>query len=214
MIVGLFQWKERLLIGSSQCPSPRRVLSVADLDLEDDWPRSAEGTEQDANRVASGAITRIENDFSNAPLNEAFSPSLSVNWDLVPNNFLPVDHESEDWEFAEYLIPEIIVSILQRETILRFDDIAPTFIRHWQLINGKYKTQLLDRIQRVAKLASQTRFSPYFVCGAKGMARNEARIKELTPDQKLAPLRNQLQKRFKELMDDLNSPQIAMIYED
>jgi hypothetical protein len=160
-------------------------------------------------------IRRLENDFTFDQLNDAFDPLLGVDWELVPNAFLPVDHESMDWEFAELIFPEIIAAILNGSALMRVDDLAKTFIRNWDFIAAAYKKQLLDRIRYVIRLASQKRFSPYITFGEKGSSNNE--IKSKTPEklnEAPATIRTQLQRRFRELMEDLNSPQIAMIYQD
>jgi hypothetical protein len=225
LLVGMEQHTERLLMGTALVPSIYRVLSVVVGLEETRTTKNSEGeASQPTDEVSYGlskaevtpqGIKRVENDFTIDQLNDAFDPLLALNWDLVPNAFLPVDHESVDWEFAELIFPEIIAAVLNGSTLVRVDELAKTFIRNWDFIAAAYKRQLLDRIRYVIVVAAQRRFSPYITFGESGSSKNEVKIK---PQEKLnespSTIRTQLQRRFRELMEDLNSPQIAMIYGD
>lgn len=213
LIIGLALWRDRLLIGSSQVPCTRRVLAVTDMKFPE--AEDEHRTERKQPDEAIEGILRIENTFATERLNQAFNPVLKVNWDLIPNNFLPVDHEAADWEFAEFIMPEIIAAILNGEDVVTIDGLAETFIHHWSVINAKYRTTLLQRIRRIVKQAAQTRFSSYLRCGESEIPKNEVRL--TIPDsaaKNRGSLRSQLQRRSKDFMNDLNSPQIAMVFED
>lgn len=206
LIVGLMEWGDRLKMGTALVPSTVRVLAVAVGDVFGD------GMNQTG---APSGILRIENAFDNDKLNALFDPLAEVDWDLVPNSFLPVDHDAEGWEFAEFVFPELISAILEGKEKVQADELASTFIRHWPLIANKYKKRLLDRIREVVRYAAQKRFSAYLRIGAKGTPKNEIQL--VVPDDmktNISKLRADLQRRFKDLMSDLKSPQIAIIYEE
>jgi hypothetical protein len=173
--------------------------------------RSVEETDAEgADRGQQFGIRRLENDFATKTLNEAFNPTLVVDWDVVPTNFLPVDHESENWEFAQYIFPEIIASLLNGN--LRVEDVAKSFIRHWNFIAAAYRKALL---RLVLKIAAQKRFAPYMTFGSKGSSKRDIVLK--IPEklnENPGAVRSQLRRRLRELMNDLNSPQIAIVYED
>ncbi len=227
LIVGREQFADRLLMGSALVQSARRVMSVVtgfdDLTSTQDpggetvqsEPQVTEDpiTESTDAAMVTRGIRRLENDFAIDILNQAFNPVLAVDWDLIPNAFLPVDHESLDWEFAELVFPEIIAAILNGNPSVRIEEVAKTFIRNWDFIAAAYKKQLLDKIRYVISVAAQTRFAPYIAFGEKGFPKNEVQLK---PQEKLnespSAVRTQLQRRFRDLMEDFNSPQIAMIY--
>src|SRR5215469_9275614 len=211
LVIGLEQWKDRLLLGSSKVPSDRRVIAVADIAFDDE----GNGSPGSADSVQPyQGIMRIENQFSTPRLNDAFNPTLEVDWDVVPNIYLPVDHESLDWEFAEFMMPEIISAILRGDQVMTLEELAATVIRHWKIISAKYQTMLLDCMRRVLKQAAQKRFSSFMKFGEKGKKKNEVVLmipQNLTEN--IAAQRAQLNKRLRDFMEDLNSPQIAMIYE-
>jgi hypothetical protein len=208
LIVGQADVKDRLLMGTTQVQSERRILAVVLAETANTQQ------EIDAGQTLQG-IERVEGTFATGRLNHAFSPVLEVNWEIVPNNFLPVDHEAEDWEFAQPMLPEIIAAILDGKVEVLIDDLAKTFIRHWDFIDHDYKKKLLSRMYRVTKIAEQKRFSSYIRYDARGKQRNKIRL--TIPDnsnQDASKLRMKLQRCLRDLMADLNSPQIAMIYED
>jgi len=213
LIIGLEEHEERLVKGSATTPSLRRVLALTvGLALKTEGTPLSESAPVSA--VQSG-IKRIQNEFGIKVLNEAFNPTLSVDWDLVPVNFLPVDHESENWEFASFIFPEVIAAILEGRTTILVDDLAKTFIKNWDFIAAPYKKQLLERIRDVLKIAAQKRFSLFMNFGLKGASKSQITL--LVPenlDESVSIVRSQLQRRFKDLMNDLDSPQIAIIYED
>lgn len=224
LFIGQEEFADRLLLGSATVPSPRRVLCVAAEPVRSVEETDAEGADRGQQSIPFGdsegapllfGIRRLENDFATKTLNEAFNPTLVVDWDVVPTNFLPVDHESENWEFAQYIFPEIIASLLNGTETLRVEDVAKSFIRHWNFIAAAYRKALLERIRLVLKIAAQKRFAPYMTFGSKGSSKRDIVLK--IPEklnENPGAVRSQLRRRLRELMNDLNSPQIAIVYED
>lgn len=191
LIIGQENHMTRLSLGSKNVPDTNRVLSV---------------------KVDNG-IKKIENKFISSKLDTAFSPTLLINWECVPNNFLPVDHESEPWEFAEQTVPEIVAAILRGELEILIDELAVSFIKNWAFISQKYKTSLKDKIRNVVKVASQNRFSEFVSINQKGNSKNKITLSipaALAGNR--SKLRARLQRQQNLLMSDLKSPQIQMIF--
>jgi hypothetical protein len=221
LLIGQEQFAPRLLLGSRQVPSPSRVLAVT-LDgtpTESEEPNGSNQQNIPFRRAEAElglrGLKRIENKFGVRVLDKAFDPTLAIDWDVVPVSFLPIDHESADWEFAQYMLPEIIAAILNSTDKLRLDKLAENIIGHWNIIAADYRRVLSDRMRKILKLASQGRFASFLTFGAKKSSNREISLK--VPDRLLGKpglLRNELRRRSKDFMADLNSPQIKMLYED
>jgi hypothetical protein len=46
-------------------------------------------------------FTLLSNHFSAGNVDAQFKPTLSIDWDLAPTSYVPLDHASEFWEIAE-----------------------------------------------------------------------------------------------------------------
>ena len=216
LIIGKDSYKKRLLAGSAVHPSKERVIAVVLDDqsskVETDFLQF-DVVENSTDSVQLG-IQLVENQFIPASLNGAFGALLPVNWDVVPVNYLPVDHEAEDWEFAERLIPELISRIQGGDASAKLDELGLAMIGLWKLFEGAYKRVMKGRLERVLKLAAQTRFSAYLSFGERGLPRNEVRFK--TPANligKPGSLRTSLTRQARLFLEDLNSPQIAIVFD-
>jgi hypothetical protein len=226
LVVGQENLAGRLLLGSATVPSPRRIICVvlkpfasfvnpSEVEATDELVQQSIPFQQMAAKPSERGLKRIENVFATQRLNDAFNPLLEIDWDVVPNNFLPVDHESENWEFAQYIFPEIIAAILNGNPTIRVDDVARSFIRHWDFIAAAYKKILLDKIRLILKIAAQKRFAPYITFGARGSSKRDIALKiPETLSENIGAVRFQLNRRLRDLLGDFNSPQIAIIYED
>jgi len=191
LIVGQEPHLARLSLGSSKVPDANRVLSVT---------------------VEEG-IRKIENSFVPAKLDAEFVPTLPVNWEVVPNNFLPVDRESELWEFAEQTIPEVVAAILRGEPEISVEELAVSFIKHWNFISLAYRADLKERIYNVLKIAAQNRFSEFVSFKQKGKSKHRMTLTIPPALSSSRPkLRARLQRQLRLLMTDLKSPQIPFVY--
>lgn len=207
LIIGQLEFETRLKLGSSQVPSAARVTALV-----------IEETRQsgllDFMSDRSG-IRKAENDFATVRLNDAFSPLLPVDWDLVPTNYLPVDHEAEDWEFAERLIPELIVHILRGSKTVDINTLGEAVIGTWGNFVSQYKKTMVSRIQKVIKRAAQTRFSQFITYSEKGKSKSFVQLTVSNGSKNNATaLRSQLFRQSRKFLNDLQSPQIAILYED
>jgi hypothetical protein len=190
LLIGQESFHPRLLIGSYQSPDARRVLAVV----------TAEG------------IKRIENAFCVEPLNLGFNVTLAIDWDVIPHHFMPVDAESQKWEFASAVIPEVIAAILGGAKQIEIDDLARSFILHWDLIEANYRGRLRDGIRQVLKIAATDKFSAFLSFSKLSQPRGQVWLFKIPSN--LAGKPTKLVARLhacnQQLMDELMSAQMPI----
>jgi hypothetical protein len=130
-------------------------------------------------------------------------------------NYLPVDHEAEDWEFAERLIPALIIAIQSGLSTMKIDELGINVIDLWRYFAPTYKKQMVARLEHIIKLAAQKRFAQFISYGEKGRSKNELRI-HVADSFRSKPgiLRARLSKQSRAFLEDLQSPQIAIVYDN
>lgn len=103
----------------------------------------------------------IRNKFRANDLDRAFRPRLNLSWENVPRAFFPVDKESDLWEFAELIIPEIVGSMTQGESRILFTRLASKAFPLWDDVDAHYQKELRLKILQVMDRASRGEFRRY-----------------------------------------------------
>jgi hypothetical protein len=193
LIVGKQEHAERLLLGSGTVEDPRRIIAVR----------------------TDGGINRIEGEFTPAILNARFNMQLSVNWDVVPQHYFPVDVESQDWQFAEYIMPELIAAILRGDTEIPIDYLMKSLILQWDFISPSYKKKLRQRVLLIVRRAASRRFNGYMtVSPHKNQNAVIAIVEEAEQPGTISRRQSRLNNSLQRFMDDLSSPQLELELRD
>lgn len=191
VIVGKEEFGARLLIGSKRLPDAKRVMLL----------------------VTPKGLAHNENSFSDEELSLSFSPELILDWDVVPTSYLPVDHESELWEFAAYLFPELVAAILRDSRELSLDEAAKSFIRHWALISPAYQNRLKAKIEEALTRGIQIGFSRFL--SYTSTSRTTGKVLITVPDDlkgKHTKLTGILATLLRRVTTDFESPQLTLPY--
>ena len=103
------------------------------------------------------------NQFRIRQLNSLFSPELEIDWAQVPSRFVPIDKDSELWEVAEVVIPQILRYMTQRRPLVKVEDICQD--EHvcvtWSLMGKPAKSEFRSKIQEVLTEAIRQHFRLY-----------------------------------------------------
>jgi len=95
-----------------------------------------------------------ENDFSNIPLNKAFSSEIHLA-DYPPISFYPFSDDREDSLISLYVFRELVGLALkqnyQEEIEIKIDDLLNSIHPCWDSIHDKKKTEIAKRVKEVLK---------------------------------------------------------------
>jgi hypothetical protein len=111
--------------------------------------------------VTNTGLELIRNAFSEPQTDAVFRPALNFDWNIVPTSFFPVDGTSELWEYAEQIIPWLLVQMEGGATRILAEDVAHSIIPLWDTANRNFKQQIEPKIVTVLTYASQNEFAPY-----------------------------------------------------
>ena len=136
------------------------------------------GTKENASRLAMGINQKYSfpllavhddgvslelNQFNQSELNKTFSPKLTFDISKTPTQLVPFDHNSEFWEIAERIIPQIIQYMTQAASRFTLDQLARECVPVWEVTMAPaYKKQLKTKIMQVVDAAAQHEFNQYF----------------------------------------------------
>lgn len=139
-VLGLEEYAERLSIGVSQCGHSFPLL-IIDED----------------------GILLYANEFTKQELSRVFDPKLSLDFSKVPTQIVPFDHNSEFWEIAEHVIPQIVEYMCRGAPRFTLEQVATDCVPVWQVVMAPgYKKELRTRIEQVIDDAARHEFRDYF----------------------------------------------------
>ena len=98
-------------------------------------------------------LRRVRNAFAVPELNEVINPVIAVDWSLVPRGFFPVDDSSELWEFAQEILPTVLIMLGNRDERIVFTNLARQVFKLWDSIDANYQGRLREKILNVMNLA-------------------------------------------------------------
>ena len=139
-VLGLEEHAERLSIGVSQSGYTFPLLV-----LEED------------------GISLHLNQFTKQELTRIFEPKLFVDLSKVPTQIVPFDHNSEFWEIAEHIIPQIVEYMCRGTPRFTLEQVANDCVPVWEVVMAmEYKRELKIRIKQVIDDAARHEFQDYF----------------------------------------------------
>lgn len=138
-ILGLIENKQRLQVGITKGNHPFPLLIVC-----------ADG------------ISLEYNCFKKQNLSNAFTPKLNVNFSMLPTQIVPFDHNSQHWEIAEHIVPQIIEYMSRGEPCFTLDQIAQDCVPVWAAVMAPgYKKMLETKMTQVIDAAVKHEFHYY-----------------------------------------------------
>lgn len=149
-VVGLKQHAERLVTGVSRSGQGFPLLII----------------EED------GISLRL-NGFARQELSDVFDPKLLLDFSKVPTQLVPFDHNSEFWEIAEHVLPQVVQYMRRGEPRVTLDQVTTDCVPVWRVVMAPgYKKELRIRIQQVIDDAARNEFREYL--------KRDRRVKERT----------------------------------
>lgn len=136
------------------------------------------------------------NEFQVVQLNTAFQPYLGIDWDSVTLSWIPFDHDSELWEVAEVVIPEVVARMVKREPRIEAAPICSSR-SSWAIIGRPEKNQMEAKVRQVFREAATNEFRSYLRLRDGGLDVTNNPLELDVPGQSLAFRRLQrLQREF------------------
>ena len=111
--------------------------------------------------VIDTGIARCYSRFSYQKLNDVFDPVLEIDFSKCPLEFLPFDLDSEKWEVAERIVPEIITQMYEHEPRILANKIAQKAVKVWDIIGEETKKEYITKITDIVDQASRDHFKKY-----------------------------------------------------
>ena len=139
-VLGLEKYADRLSIGVSQSG-----YSFPLLIIDED------------------GISLHVNEFTKQELSRVFDPKLPLDFSKVPTQFVPFDHNSEFWEIAEHVIPQIVEYMCRGAPRFTLKQVATDCMPVWQAVMAPgYKKELRTKIEQVIDDAARHEFRGHF----------------------------------------------------
>lgn len=166
-------------------PSVASVHDVCIVGLINHIPRLSKGIKNGNYSfpligVEEDGLSLQENDFAVNELTGVVSPKLAIDFSKVPTQLVPFDHNSQYWEIAERIIPQIIVYMTRGEPrfILEklLDDCAPVCK---SVLAPSYRHDLATKVQHVINEASRHEFKGFFKRDKKSESRTHSATWEI-----------------------------------
>jgi hypothetical protein len=181
-LIGLSEHFERLQLGLTNSGLPFPLLVLTDEGIE-----------------------KKLNSFVISDLNQVFNPKLAFNPSLIPTQLVPFDRESEDWEIAEHIMPNIVIYMITGEPSFSLDQLARDSMSIWNVVLAPfYKGELRNRIKRIVNAASDFEFRGYFQKDKKITHHIDSAVWKITYDATKLPFdkRSQESRKLKTLQTE------------
>jgi hypothetical protein len=121
------------------------------------------------------------NEFVRQELTQVFNPKLSLDLSKVPTQIVPFDHNSEFWEIAEQVIPQIIEYMCRGAPRFTLEQVANDCVPVWQVVMAPgYKRELKVKMKQVIDDATRHEFQGYFRLDHKTMGRTHSPTWQIT----------------------------------
>ena len=112
--------------------------------------------------VASDGISLAHNRFAEPNLTDIFYPKLPIKMSRIPTQLIPFDHNSETWEIAERVMPQVVRYMTDGLPRFTLDQLAKDTVPVWDaLLSDDYQRNLKVKIQQVVHDASRHEFAQY-----------------------------------------------------
>jgi hypothetical protein len=104
-------------------------------------------------------LTRISNEFQPPQLNDAFGPTLELDWDTAPTMFVPLDGDSEPWEIALVSMPEVFAFLQERAPEVDSQSVTSrAFGRIWPFLDVTARAGMQTKVETVLRMACEGEF--------------------------------------------------------
>ena len=106
-------------------------------------------------------LERVSQSFNEPKLESVFDP-LVIDWSRVPTSYISCDGESELWEIAEVVVPEILSEMQAGVMIFVGRDLAQSISSLWTHMGPQAKSALESKVNSTLSAMQQHGFSQYF----------------------------------------------------
>jgi hypothetical protein len=137
-IVGLGEHSDRLAQGIEAGDYPFPILVVTEAGLE-----------------------KIRNQFSEPTTDTLFQNTLGIDWSRAPMSYFPVDGDSEEWEYAEQVLPHVLTKMGNGVSRIIVADIARLLVPHWDISNPDFRQSVERKIVTVLDYAERHEFGEF-----------------------------------------------------
>ncbi|WP_325310483.1 hypothetical protein [Longimicrobium sp.] len=104
----------------------------------------------------------VHNSLHVEDLNNHFTTGLFIDWDTVPNSFIPIDAESALWEVADIVLPHVLALMTKRIPEIQLRDLcARTCEASWSVIGPKGQNDILLKVRKVLLAAATSEYKPF-----------------------------------------------------
>jgi hypothetical protein len=137
-LVGLDEYRERLVQGIDNGGFPFPVLIVTEAGLE-----------------------KIRNQFSEPATDALFQNTLDVDWSRAPMSYFPLDGDSEDWEYAEHVLPLVLTQMSDGSPRIVAVELARQLVPLFDIANPDFRKQVRRKIVTVLDYAERHEFAQF-----------------------------------------------------
>jgi hypothetical protein len=113
--------------------------------------------------IDEDGISLYVNEFTKQELSRLFDPKLPLDFSKVPSQIVPFDHNSEFWEIAEQIVPQIVEYMCRGDPRFTLPQVATDCVPVWEVVmSRRYKKELRTKIKQVIDDAARHEFQDYF----------------------------------------------------
>jgi hypothetical protein len=153
---------QRVFLTADQCATH----DVTVVGLDENRVRLVQGIDNGGYRfpvlvVTDAGLEKIRNQFRVEETDSIFQPTLNIDWERVPMSFFPLDGESEDWEFAELILPYILTQMERGDPRIVVIDLARKVVPFWDIADRTFRQRIRTRIVGILEYAERHDFRQY-----------------------------------------------------
>jgi len=181
-VVGLDENADRLAIGIKQGGYPFPLVAVE----------------------SDGLVLKL-NHFAVKSLTDVFIPRLEIDFNMLPTSIIPFDHNSQYWEIAHTIIPQVIHYMASADSMFTIDHLGADCTPLWHLsLSPGYRRTLSERIKRVIEEAAAHEFKAYLRRDRNAEARTHSPTWQIiyNPRKQVFDKRSADYRRLKSLAED------------
>jgi len=113
--------------------------------------------------VSQNCIQLVLNEFRRKQLNEVFHRGLTYEPDKIPVSYVPFDVDSTLDLVGESVIPKVLEYMHKRKSQVLLEDLSRDIVPMYSLMGPDYRKQMREKVKRVMRKASETKFSHYLI---------------------------------------------------
>ena len=137
-VVGLGEHRDRLAQGIEAEGYPFPVLVVTEAGLE-----------------------KIRNQFSEPSTDGLFQNTLDIDWSRAPMSYFPLDGDSEDWEYAEQVLPHVLTRMAGGAPRIIVAELSRQLVPHLDIASPDFRGQIERKIVTVLDYAERHDFGKF-----------------------------------------------------